>query len=263
MSEIASHYAGKAERYARFRWDYAPAAIAQIVALAGLRPGDAVADIGAGPGTLSRWLLTHKLHVWAVEPEAEMRSAAEALLGGHAHFYSRAVEAEATWLPAASLRLITVGRALHWFAPAPARREFSRILQPDGWLAVLAVRCSDPAVEAAVKGLATECNGFDLSRHKKSRPAVDLDFYLRPEGRVVLRVPAVQRERWPQFIGRLSTLSGAPGPGTLGFALLEQAARSVFERFAVDDILTIPVETQVRMGHMKPSDSTCQGESDQ
>ena len=252
MSRIDSGYAGKAARYARFRWDYAPAAIAQVVTQAGLRPGDAVADIGAGPGTLSRWLLAHGLQVWAVEPETGMCGVAQAALGGDTNYHGVVAAAEATGLPAASLRLITVGRALHWFSPAATRGEFNRILVPDGWLAVLAVRSTDPILEAAVKGLATERNGFDPARGKRSRPAVDLDCYLRPEERVTLRVPAIQREEWPAFIGRLSTFSGAPDPDTPEFALLEKAAHPVFERFAEDDVLTIPVETVVWMGRLQP-----------
>jgi len=252
MSEIVSHYVGKAARYAHFRWDYAPTAVTQLVSLAGLQPGNAVADIGAGPGTLSRRLLSYGLQVWAVEPEAEMRSVAEADLGDHANFHSVDAVAEATGLLAASLRLIVVGRALHWFTAESARREFNRILQPDGWLAVLSVRCTDPTLDAAVKGLMTERCGFDLTRNKYSRPTVDLDIYLRPEERVELCVPAIQQERWPQFMGRLSTFSGAPDPDTPGFALLEQAASPVFEHFARDGVLTIPVETVVRMGRLHP-----------
>ncbi len=265
MSEIVSCYAGKAERYARFRWGYAPAAISQIIEIAGLKPGDAVADIGAGPGTLSQWLLAHGLQVWAVEPDGGMRRLAEAVLGDNINFRSVDAAAEATTLPSASQRLITIGRALHWFAPEPALCEFNRILQPDGWLAVLAVRCTDAALEAAVKGLATESNGCDLSHGKRSRPTVARDFYLRRAGQVEFRVPALQQERWPDFIGRLSTFSGAPDPDGPGFTLLEQAARPVFERFAIDGMLTIPVETQVWMGHLVDGGyrASCLGGSDQ
>ncbi len=252
MNETVSSYVGKAQRYAQFRWDYAPAAIDWLCGEAGLRDGQWVADIGAGPGTLARWFVERGLEVWAVEPEEEMRRLAEERLGHRANFHSVPASAEQTRLPDASVALIVAGRALHWFHPDMARREFLRIAQPNSWLATLAVRCMNPALDAAVKALATPANGFDLSRSKRDRPAAAIDAYLRRDGRLARGFPAVAQEDWPSFIGRISTFSGAPALDAPAFAALADAAHRVFAQFAVGGTLVIPVETQVQLGRLRP-----------
>ena len=45
--------------------------------------------------------------------------------------------AEATTLPDSCADFVTVGQAFHWFKPEPTRREFARILRPDGWVAIV------------------------------------------------------------------------------------------------------------------------------
>lgn len=251
MNETVSNYVGKARRYAQFRWDYAPPAIAWLCGEVGLRNEQWVADIGAGPGTLARWFVERGLEVWAVEPEAEMRRLAEERLGHRANFHSVSACAEQTRLPDASVSLIVAGRALHWFHPETARQEFLRISQPDGWLATLAVHCMNPALGAAMKALATPANGFDLSRSKRNRLAATMDFYVRHVDRPARGFPAEAREDWPDFIGRLSTFSGAPDPQDPAFAVLEDAAHQVFTRFAVGGTLVIPVETHVQLGRLR------------
>jgi SAM-dependent methyltransferase len=75
--------------------------------------------------------------VYAVEPNRDMRAAAERLLAGFANFKSVAGSAEDTTLPAASVDLVAAGQAFHWFDPPRARAEFRRILRPGGAVALV------------------------------------------------------------------------------------------------------------------------------
>jgi 16S rRNA A1518/A1519 N6-dimethyltransferase RsmA/KsgA/DIM1 with predicted DNA glycosylase/AP lyase activity len=70
MSDL---YTAKAEKYARYRWDCAPAALSALLDLAGVSDQTVVADLGAGTGILTRHLLGKAKMVYAVEPEAGMR----------------------------------------------------------------------------------------------------------------------------------------------------------------------------------------------
>ena len=103
----------------------------------GLDPTVRVADIGSGTGIFSRLLIEAGATVFAVEPNAAMRAAAEAAFGGQPRFASLEGTAEATGLPERSVSLITCAQAFHWFDPAAARGEFVRILSPDGWCALI------------------------------------------------------------------------------------------------------------------------------
>jgi ubiquinone/menaquinone biosynthesis C-methylase UbiE len=96
-----------------------------------------VADIGAGTGLLAELFLKNGNHVYGVEPNADMRSAAEDLLGSYPLFTSIAATAEATTLANHSVHLITAGNAFHWFNHEQARQEFWRILIPQGWVVLV------------------------------------------------------------------------------------------------------------------------------
>lgn len=136
MPETIARFDNRVASYVRGRPHYPPALLACLGAEYGLGPTSVVADVGAGTGLLTRLLLTAGCAVHAVEPNAHMRAAADALLGGHPGYSSRAGTAEATTLPNHSVDLIVAGQAAHWFDPVAARVEFRRILRPGGWVAL-------------------------------------------------------------------------------------------------------------------------------
>ena len=102
--------------YERYRLAYPERLIARVAALLGLEPGDAVLDLGCGPGMLAVPFARAGMAVTAADPEPEMLAAAEA-----------AAEAAGVTLDAVAGRLLrsdardgTVpagqpsGRAFHW-----------------------------------------------------------------------------------------------------------------------------------------------------
>lgn len=88
-----------------------------------------VCDLGAGTGILSRSLIARGAEVIAVDPDEEAlgRNPARSRLG----------TAESTGLPDASVDLVTVAQAWHWFDEEAAAREIARILTPGGRLLIL------------------------------------------------------------------------------------------------------------------------------
>ena len=127
-----SVFGPKSGDYAAARPGYPPEVFARLVECGLLGPARVVADIGSGTGLFSRDLLAHCAVLYAVEPNAAMRQAAEALLGAAVGFRSVDGSAEVTTLPVASVDLVTAAQAFHWFEPEGARREFRRILRPGG-----------------------------------------------------------------------------------------------------------------------------------
>ena len=123
--------------YVRHRPSYPPSLLAWLHDTIGFSPSWRVADIGSGTGIFSRLLLENGNPVHAVEPNDAMRAEAEASLGRHANFVSVTGTAESTTLPDHAFELVSAAQSFHWFEPDPTRREFERILVPDGWVLVV------------------------------------------------------------------------------------------------------------------------------
>jgi SAM-dependent methyltransferase len=130
-------FSERVENYLNYRPDYPPGVLLLLRDVAGLGEGSAVADVGSGTGNLTRLLLSGGATVYGVEPNREMREAAEELLEYEENFHSVEGSAEATTLPDASVDLVTAGQAFHWFDRDRARAEFGRILKPGGHVALI------------------------------------------------------------------------------------------------------------------------------
>jgi SAM-dependent methyltransferase len=126
----ASRFDGRVDDYVRGRPAYPESLFDALIELAGLAPGDAVADIGSGTGVASAPLLRRGVRVFAVEPNVAMRTAAVRWLGGDPGFASVAGSAEATGLADGSVDLVLAAQAFHWFDAGRARTEWRRILRP-------------------------------------------------------------------------------------------------------------------------------------
>jgi SAM-dependent methyltransferase len=126
-------FSDRAADYVKYRPTYPEAAIDAILAGLGEASQLTAADIGAGTGIASRLLAKRGLRVLAIEPNAEMRQAAEL----HPLVEWKEGTSEVTNLSESSVNLVTCFQSFHWFNPVLTLPEFRRILQPSGRLAVV------------------------------------------------------------------------------------------------------------------------------
>ena len=130
MAEFADHFSGAAAEYARFRPRY-PAALFSY--LASLVSRDAVAwDCATGNGQAAVALAARVPRVVATDASAEQIAHAKP----HPRVEYRVAAAERSGLGAASVELITVAQALHWFDLPAFYAEAARVLRPGGVLAI-------------------------------------------------------------------------------------------------------------------------------
>lgn len=130
MTEFTDHFSGAAAEYARFRPRY-PAALFSY--LASLVPREAVAwDCATGSGQAAVALAAHLSRVIATDASAEQIAHAE----HHPRVEYRVAAADRSGLEAASVELVTVAQALHWFDLPAFYAEAQRVLRPGGVLAV-------------------------------------------------------------------------------------------------------------------------------
>ena len=111
-----------------------PALLNLLCRLARVERPRLVVDVGSGTGLSTRAWADLAADVVGVEPNAEMRAAAEADTPSSNVRYVEGYS-DATGLADSSADIVTYSQALHWMDPQPTFAEAARVLRPGGVLA--------------------------------------------------------------------------------------------------------------------------------
>jgi SAM-dependent methyltransferase len=227
-------FSDRVENYVKYRPGY-PAQVYDLLRQhAGLQPGAPVADLGSGTGLLSSLFIEQGHTVYAVEPNAEMRVAAESLFADQPLFISIGARAEETGLPANSVGLVAAGQAFHWFDAAAARVECERILQPSAQVALIWNRrhIEGSAFQRDYELLLEEY-GTDFKQVDQQRTITDekLAAFFAPGRMRMHTLPNSQRFDAAGLRGRLLSSSYTPSPGDPRYAPMLAAIDALFERY--------------------------------
>ncbi len=248
-------YTTKAEKYAKYRWDYASEAVESIFSIAQLTADSIIADIGAGTGILTRHFTGRVRQIYAIEPNAEMRREAARRLPVGPGCIVLGGSAEQIPLGSRSVDLLIAAQAVHWFNPAPTRCEFQRVLRPGGWLALVRnYPTADSAGDGLQQALAEVCTAENgVSEAKASPPAYKrLDgFYFGGAHFQKLVFPFSYQQDWESFIGSLCSASYMPDETHPAYPRFEQAVRGVFERYCQNGRLPGSGATELLIGQVK------------
>ncbi len=251
MMDPAARFSNRVSDYVRFRPRYPESLIDVLRDRCGLKPGHVVADVGSGTGFLAELFLRHGNTVFAVEPNAPMREAAESLYGAAPGFHSVPGSAEATGLAGESVDLVTAGQAFHWFDADAARWEFARILRPGGWVVLVWNERT-----AAESGFLADYEAL-LQRHGTDYALVDhrnvdetklAAFYGGEfECAVLDNVQWLDREG---LAGRVRSCSYVPAPGEAGYDAMMTELDGVFDRYQEDGRVAMTYDTKVYFGRL-------------
>ena len=137
MSSTVERFSNRVDNYVKYRPTYPPEMLEVFRSEMGLNSESIVADVGSGPGILTRLFLENGNVTFGIEPNQAMREAAETLLKEFPNFRSVNGTAEVTTLPDSSVDIITAGQAFHWFKAEPTKAEFRRIIKSGGWVALI------------------------------------------------------------------------------------------------------------------------------
>jgi len=251
-SNATSRFSDRVENYIRYRPGYPPQVLETLKKDSGMMPAHLVADIASGTGIWTKMLLENGNSVYGVEPNADMRQAGERLLAGYPKFTSIDGKAEATTLPDASVDFVSAAQAAHWFDRARTRREFSRILRPNGWLVLLWNERevdTTPFLREYEQLLVTYGTDYEEVRHERTTDAVNEFFDPAP---YVERVyPMRQEFDYAGLEGRLLSSSYAPGPGHPKHEPMLGEMRRIFEKHAEGGRVAFDYKTRVYFGRLK------------
>jgi SAM-dependent methyltransferase len=246
MLSSTERFSTRVEDYIKYRPGYPAAVLELLRARCGLEATSTVADIGSGTGILTELLLETGARVFAVEPNKEMREAAERLLSDYGGFRSVNGTAEATTLPQASVDLITASQAFHWFDVPKARRELARILRPGGWV-VLIWNERPPDAGAFLDEydslLRRHAADYDRVTRMRADEAKIREFFgRRPHSAVFANQQVFD---FAGLKGRLMSSSYAPEPGHPEHEPMIAGLRALFERHNRAGEVVFPYRTLV------------------
>lgn len=237
--------------YLRYRPGYPKQIIETLWQRCGLTPASTIADIGSGTGLLAEPFLRNGNTVYGVEPNAEMRHAAESELADYDNFISVSGTAENTTLSDQSIDFLTAGQAFHWFDADRANVEFRRILRPSGYVVLIwndREIANTPFQREYEELLRRYCPEYGKIGHR----SVSSDDMAAFFGRAftVFTFPNAQLLDYDGLKGRLLSSSYAPKAGQPNHEQMVRALHRLFERHEQDGHISVDYTTRMYIGKL-------------
>lgn len=248
-------FSNRADNYVKYRPGYPDAVIDILRSDCGLTKTSVVADVGSGTGILTKLFLDNGNSVFAIEPNAAMRLAAERLLGNAQGFKSIDANAEATTLDSQSVDLVTAAQAFHWFDQAKAKREFARILKPGGWVVLIwnERRLDSTPFLRAYEDLLLHY-GTDYGKVRHENVTSEIDEFFAPESFELRTLENAQLFDFESLKGRLLSSSYAPDQDHPNFTAMLGELEEIFKANQKQGIVSFEYETKVYYGRLSHSE---------
>jgi SAM-dependent methyltransferase len=254
MDDPTKRFSDRASNYVKYRPHYPKGLVDALKADMGLDPSWTVADVGSGTGISSEPFLDFGCAVIGIEPNKEMRQAAERYLGDRPAFKSRDGRAEATGLDAESIDLFVSGQAFHWFDRAAARAEALRFLR-EPKRALLMWNDWRPRDSSFLRDygsfLDARMPGRKASDHRALKDS-DFDAFFGRGRWKKSSIPNPTELDFEGLKGRLLSASYAPRESDPGFSETVGALRKIFDRHARDGRVGFAYATILYSGRIGP-----------
>jgi ubiquinone/menaquinone biosynthesis C-methylase UbiE len=212
----------------------------------GLTKDSVLADVGSGTGLSAKLFLENGNAVYGVEPNAAMRDAAEEYLKDFPTFISHDGTAESTGLDDASMDFVTASQAFHWFDPDKTRAEFTRILKPGGWIALIWNERQLDTTEFLheyEKLLLKYATDYEKVRHENIDEQKLSDFFQTAYRQATF--PNVQVFDFDGLRGRLLSASYMPSEDHPSFPALEKELKELFAKHSENDRIRLLYDTNI------------------
>lgn len=253
MIDPTGRFSNRVEDYIRWRPSYPPEVVSLLREEHGMTADWVVADLGSGPGNLTRLFLANGNAVVGVEPNREMREAGERLLADQPRFASIDGAAETTGLPDASVDLVVAGQAFHWFDVEQARRETARILRGPRLVALVwneRRATGTPFLDGYEALLRRHGADYAEVRHGSGQAEALAAFFGGADRYETASFPYEQRFDLAGLRGRLLSSSYAPVPGEPGHDAMMAELDALFAETNVGGEVAFAYDTTVYVGRI-------------
>jgi ubiquinone/menaquinone biosynthesis C-methylase UbiE len=239
-------FSDRVENYVKYRPNYPVSIMELFREQMNLKPESVVADIGSGPGISAKLFLEYGNEVYGIEPNAEMRKAADEYLKDFPKFKNIDGTSENTTLADKSVDIIIAAQAFHWFEKDKAREEFKRILKENGFIALIwneRELDSNDFLRDYEKVLLEFGTDYESVRHERITKTVleeafELEFKQSDyENAQMLNFEGMK--------GRILSSSYMPAPQHPRFGELIEKLKSLFAEHQKDDRIQVLYKTNI------------------
>jgi ubiquinone/menaquinone biosynthesis C-methylase UbiE len=241
-------FSNRVADYIKYRPHYPYSVIGVLQSEVGFNKDWEVADIGSGTGISTKLFLDNGNTVYAVEPNKEMREAAEQLNAGNKKFISINGTAEQTTLEENSVQLIVAAQAFHWFDVKACRDEFERIGKPKAFVMLMWNERSlhSPFLNEYEEILFKLIPGY-ANAHDPIEQEKDISLLL-PNGFSKHTVPNGQQLTLDGLKGRLKSSSYCPTEEQEAYASLMSEVEKLFNLYSKDGQVQFDYDCNLYIG---------------
>ncbi|HVZ95301.1 MAG TPA: class I SAM-dependent methyltransferase [Chitinophagaceae bacterium] len=245
MKSAITRFSDRVEDYIKYRPGYPPQMLQILQREIHFTKDFVIADIGSGTGISTGIFLANGNRVYAVEPNDEMRHAAELKFSVNSNFISVNGRAEKTNLEDDSIDLIFCAQSFHWFNNAETKSEFERILSPAGHIALVwNVRNENDPFQKEYEALLREIPDYStVSRIHNATESSIREFFL-PRMLHQESIPNLQTFDIDGFRGRLLSSSYFPKEGKEYERLIGKAT-TLFDKYQQNGFIRFGYDTKI------------------
>ena len=245
MNDNTKRFSDRVEDYIKYRPNYPEKIVKILEEKINLDKDKTIADIGSGTGISSKLFLKNDYKVTGVEPNKEMREAAQQLLSGFAKFKSVNGTAEKTNLQDESIDVIFCGQAFHWFDKEKSKIEFNRMLKKNGNIVLVWNSRSDKSAfqNEYEKILFDNIEEYKSVNHRNIKDEEISDFFF-PKKMHKICLDNKQFLDLEGLKGRLLSSSYCPKSGKKHDQLMRRI-EDIFEKYQVNNFIEFEYETQI------------------
>jgi ubiquinone/menaquinone biosynthesis C-methylase UbiE len=250
MKNSKKRFSDRVENYVKYRPHYPKKTIELLIERINLKREWIIADIGSGTGISSELFIENGNTVLAVEPNKEMRLAAEKYFKEKSNFISVNGSAENTTLENGSLDLIISGQAFHWFDIKATRKEFLRILKDQKYVVIFwnerKTEESDfqKEYELFLRKYCDEYGGVT----QKNISTLHFEEFFGSRQYDQIKLFNSQQFNFEGLKGRLQSSSYSPDSNNPIYPEMIDSLRIIFDKYATENHISFEYDTEIYYG---------------
>ena len=251
MSNNTERFSDRVENYIKYRPGYPQEVLMYLKERINFNSDKIVADIGSGTGISAEMFLQNGNKVYAVEPNKEMRQAADDLLSGYPNYRGVNGKSESTTIEDQSIDMIVAAQAFHWFDKDAFKRECRRISRVGACcLLMWNERKVESDFEKAYEELLLKyANDYRQVDHRNVREK-DIETFFAPSQVLSETMHNEQIFYYEGVKGRLLSSSYAPNVGEPNYEPMIAYLRGIFDKYQKEGRVSFSYDCKLFLGQI-------------